>query len=503
MTTVLRSRTRKSLFVCVGVSCFLVQFGVLTALARAGVDRSLANTVGFAVSAQLNFALSSRLTWRDRSAENARTVWMRLASYNGTALLSLAVDAWVFTITYHRIGNLLAAGFGVACGMCVTYLVCDLFIFRDRRRHAHAGWSARQPLSSYAPGHRMRCSHGLMQRLGDSGTRQASGSNRPVGPVMTAGPTTLVSPGASPSATVPVREVSREGLSIVMPAYKEERNLAATVADFLEVSASVGIPYCVVVVNDGSTDRTAEIAELLAVQNPGRVRAVHHEVNRGYGAAVCTGIATALALDHRWIFLTDSDGQFKAKQMPTFLDTARRERADAVVGFRPQRADPLHRRVNAFLWTSASRILLPVRVRDVDCSYKLIDRWCLEGMVLKGAAATISPEIIAKLCVRKAHIIERPVDHFPRLHGEQTGAKLSVIIRSLIWLLALSVEITAERISRRWSPQWRLPVRTYQEGPVSSSLDRGSAERLRNYLRDQPDLLMSPGRRKGVKSANG
>ena len=139
-------RTRKSLFVCVGVSCFLVQFGVLTALARAGVDRSLANTVGFAVSAQLNFALSSRLTWRDRSAENARTVWMRLASYNGTALLSLAVDARVFTITYHRIGNLLAAGFGVACGMWVTYLVCDLFIFRDRRRHAHAGWSARQPL---------------------------------------------------------------------------------------------------------------------------------------------------------------------------------------------------------------------------------------------------------------------------------------------------------------------------------------------------------------------
>ena len=73
-------------------------------------------------------------------------------------------------------------------------------------------------------------------------------------------------------------------------------------------------------------------------------------------------------------------------------------------------------------------------------------------------------EIIAKLCVRKAHIIERPVDHFPRLHGEQTGAKLSVIIRSLIWLLALSVEITAERISRRWSPQWRLPVRHIRKG---------------------------------------
>ena len=94
---------------------------------------------------------------------------MRLAFYNGTALLSLAVDTWVFTITYHRIGDLLALGFGVACGMCVTYLVCDLFIFRDRRRHAHAGWSDRRSLPSYAPGHRMRSSHGPMQRLGRFG----------------------------------------------------------------------------------------------------------------------------------------------------------------------------------------------------------------------------------------------------------------------------------------------------------------------------------------------
>ena len=161
-------------------------------------------------------------------------------------------------------------------------------------------------------------------------------------------------------------------------------------ADFLEVSASVGIPYCVVVVNDGSTDRTAEIAELLAVQNPGRVRAVHHEVNRGYGAAVCTGIATALALDHRWIFLTDSDGQFKAKQMPTFLDTARRERADAVVGFRPSGL------IRCTAESTHSYGLLPVAFcfpygSGTWISDKLIDRWCLEGMVLKGAAATISP----------------------------------------------------------------------------------------------------------------
>jgi hypothetical protein len=231
-----------------------------------------------------------------------------------------------------------------------------------------------------------------------------------------------------------------------MPAYREEENLAATVADFLAAPVSMGVPHCVVVVNDGSTDRTGEVADRLAAENPGRVLAVHHPVNRGYGAAISTGITTALdRADNRWLFLTDSDGQFRARQLPTFLETAQRERADAVVGYRPQRADPLYRRVNAFLWTTASRMLLPVGIRDVDCSYKLIDRRSLHGVELKGAAATISPELIAKLRLTDARIIEHPVDHFPREHGEQTGAKISVIVRSLISLLGLAAEINAKR----------------------------------------------------------
>jgi hypothetical protein len=250
------------------------------------------------------------------------------------------------------------------------------------------------------------------------------------------------------------RAAAPDGVAIVMPAYREEQNLAATVADFLRVPESIGVPHCVVVVNDGSPDGTGEVAERLAAENPGRVLVVHHAVNRGYGAAVSTGIATALEqVGHRWLFLTDSDGQFKAAQLPSFLAEAHRERADAVVGYRPRRADPWFRRVNAFLWTAASRLLLRVGVRDVDCSYKLIDRRSLDGIILKGEAATVSPELVAKLRLQDTRIIERPVDHFPRQHGEQTGAKLSVIIRSLAGLLALALEIAAQgrpgRVTRR------------------------------------------------------
>jgi putative flippase GtrA len=144
--TLLRPGQRQLLFLCVGVTCFLTQYAALTAMAAAGTYRPLANALGFAISAQLNFVLSVRLTWRDRPTAAARTLWARWASYNGTALISLAVNTVVFTAAYHRIGNLSAAALGVLCGMCVTYLVCDLLIFRERGRPQTASRSRRRPL---------------------------------------------------------------------------------------------------------------------------------------------------------------------------------------------------------------------------------------------------------------------------------------------------------------------------------------------------------------------
>jgi glycosyltransferase involved in cell wall biosynthesis len=228
------------------------------------------------------------------------------------------------------------------------------------------------------------------------------------------------------------------GVTVVLPAYREEANLASTVRDMLGTLEVAGEPHQVVIVNDGSDDGTAAIADLLATQHPGRVHVVHHPVNRGYGTAVRTGIATALArTDSSWLFLTDSDGQFRAAQVPWFLAEAAVERADAVIGFRQRRADPAIRKVNAWLWTQATRLLLGVSARGVDCAYKLIDRRLLDGVELHGEAALISPELLMKIRARGARIVQRPVDHFPRLHGKQSGARASVILASLAGLLGL------------------------------------------------------------------
>jgi hypothetical protein len=235
-----------------------------------------------------------------------------------------------------------------------------------------------------------------------------------------------------------------------MPAYREEANLAGTVEDMLGTLDTMGEQHVVVIVNDGSDDRTGQVADTLAARYPGRVHVVHHEVNMGYGAAVRTGIATALEhTDAPWLFLTDSDGQFRAAELPWFVSEARTERADAVIGFRPRRADPMMRKVNAWLWTKASGLLLGVGARDVDCAYKLVGRRVLDGVQLHGDAALVSPELLMNIRARGAHILQRPVQHYPRLHGEQTGAKLSVIIASLLGLLGLSLTRMRESLPGR------------------------------------------------------
>ncbi|RJL24225.1 glycosyltransferase [Bailinhaonella thermotolerans] len=240
------------------------------------------------------------------------------------------------------------------------------------------------------------------------------------------------------------------GLVVVLPAYREEANLETTVTDFLRVLDEVGEPHRIVVVDDGSEDGTGAVAAELAARHPGRVEVVRHDTNQGYGAAVRSGIAAALEhTDCEAVFLTDADGQFRARQLPEFLEEARRERADVVVGYRAGRADPLVRRVNGYLWNRICRLLLGVAVRDVDCAYKLIDRRLLERVRLRGDAAAISPELLARLRDLDARIVQRPVEHFPRRYGQQTGGWPSVIARSLVALLGIWLELLGRRPAGR------------------------------------------------------
>ena len=229
------------------------------------------------------------------------------------------------------------------------------------------------------------------------------------------------------------------GISVFLPSHNEEPNVERVVRGFLAELPRVADDYEVIVVNDGSTDKTGTIADRLASENS-RVRVVHHEKNRGYGGAVISGIRAAR---QPYVVLADGDGQFDPKEVESLA--AYVPEYDVVVGKRIRRADHLMRRINGKAWTMLVRIVLGIEISDIDCGFKLFKREFLDGMELRAHGAMISTELMARVVGRGAKIKEVGVHHLPRLAGEQSGANVKVIARAFKELFALYGELRAER----------------------------------------------------------
>jgi putative flippase GtrA len=133
---------RLATYVAVGLTSFTVQFVVLAILVRLSAYRPVANGAAFAISAQVNFVLSSRFTWGDRRASGRREIALRWAAYNSLALASLGCDTAVFVLSYRAIGTAPAALLGVAVVTCMVYLVCNTLIFGRGRRTRTSGRAA-------------------------------------------------------------------------------------------------------------------------------------------------------------------------------------------------------------------------------------------------------------------------------------------------------------------------------------------------------------------------
>ena len=232
------------------------------------------------------------------------------------------------------------------------------------------------------------------------------------------------------------------GVSAVLPAYNESGAITRTVADLRAVLGRLGRPFEIVVVNDGSTDGTGAIADDMAAQDA-TVRVVHHPRNQGYGAALRSGFAAARL---EWVFLMDADGQFDPAELPAFLDAA--VGADFVVGYRSARADPGHRTLFAGIWARMMTFLLGIKVRDVDCAFKLMRRSYLAAIPLEAGGAFLSAELLAKAARAGARIVERPVHHLPRRAGRSTGGSPRVLVRAFYELARLGLRVRRFRAAR-------------------------------------------------------
>jgi glycosyltransferase involved in cell wall biosynthesis len=237
-------------------------------------------------------------------------------------------------------------------------------------------------------------------------------------------------------------------ISAVLPAYNEEDSIEHTVRRVAEVLDGLADKHEIIVTNDGSRDQTGAILARLQSQAPElRLRAVTHEVNRGYGAALASGFDAA-GCD--LIFLMDSDQQFDAGELGSLL-AAMEAHIDMVIGWRRNRADSRMRLLNAWGWKQLVNGLFGYTARDVDCAFKLIRRKVWESVAVQARGATFSAELLVRARYAGFTIVERPVSHFPRTAGSATGARMRVILRAFAELFALWRQLRVERIEQRRS----------------------------------------------------
>jgi glycosyltransferase involved in cell wall biosynthesis len=228
--------------------------------------------------------------------------------------------------------------------------------------------------------------------------------------------------------TEPANNVS---ISVFFPCYNEQGNIAGVVEKALAELENLNADYEVIIVDDGSGDSTGTIADELAGGN-NRVKVVHHLTNLGYGAALQSGFK---ASTKELVFYTDGDGQFDIKEMPGLLDLI--EQCDIVSCYRLNRQDNLVRKINAWCWTKLVCLLFGMKIRDIDCAFKLYKREIFDNIKLVSTGALIDAEILARAVRQGYRVEQRGVHHYPRTAGAQTGANIRVILRAFKELFRL------------------------------------------------------------------
>ena len=237
-------------------------------------------------------------------------------------------------------------------------------------------------------------------------------------------------------------------LSLFFPCHNEAENLEALVADALAALPALATTYEVILVDDGSRDDTAGVAERLVQRHGGVVRLVRHDVNRGYGGALRSGFAAAR---YSHLAYTDGDRQFRIADLGRLVERAQETRSPVVIGYRLQRADPPLRLVYATLYRVANRIWFGLRVRDVDCAAKLFQRDVLRNINVHSDGAFFSAELLIRLRLAGVNALEVGVPHYPRTAGSPTGARLSVIARAVrdFWSLRIGLWVNRSRTLSR------------------------------------------------------
>jgi glycosyltransferase involved in cell wall biosynthesis len=231
-------------------------------------------------------------------------------------------------------------------------------------------------------------------------------------------------------------------LSVFFPAYNDAPSLPQLLAKTFAVLERHVEDYEVIVVNDGSRDDTAKILAESAGTYAPKLRVVTHPRNLGYGMALRSGLETACK---EFIFYTDGDGQYDVDELPELL--ARMGPGVGLAnGYKLERHDPLHRIWIGKVYNFCARLLFRIRIRDIDCDYRLMRRSLIQKMRLESTSGTICVELVRKLELSGCKVVEVGVHHYPRLYGRSQFFRVK------------SLAVTLGQLLRLW---WELIVRSH------------------------------------------
>ncbi|MCK5533695.1 glycosyltransferase family 2 protein [bacterium] len=213
-------------------------------------------------------------------------------------------------------------------------------------------------------------------------------------------------------------------ISLFFPCYNEEDNIEVTIRKALKVLKSLTDTFEIIVVDDGSRDQTEKIVKRL-INEDKRIKLIQHPQNKGYGAVLRTGLKNAR---YDLICFTDADGQFDFSQIREMLPLI--GDAEVIIGYRRKRKDAFYRLVNAKIYGLVIRLFFGLKVRDVDCGFKLFRKKVIDDIEIEAQGALASAEILVKIKSKGYRIREIGVDHFSRFGGKSTGANLKVIFKA-------------------------------------------------------------------------
>jgi len=247
----------------------------------------------------------------------------------------------------------------------------------------------------------------------------------------------------------------KHGLSVFFPAYNDAGTIASLVFVAHMTARTLTDDYEVIVVEDGSPDHTGELLDEMA-KHFSWLKVVHHQANRGYGGALRTGFETA---SKELVFYTDGDAQYDPREM-TRLWEALSPEVDFVNGYKISRHDPLHRIVIGRVYHWFVKLAFSLRLRDVDCDFRLMRRRVFEKVRLTRSSGVICVELMKKVQDHGFRIAEVPVHHFHRSYGKSQFFNFRRVFRTLVDL------------TRLW---WELVVRTLHRRPGSEHWAGGAA----------------------------